>query len=67
MTLSLAFVAVCPACGARTEPVPAEGPGESWQQAVAWTSLTIAAHKPHCLGQPAADGQPSLFAGNHLP
>jgi hypothetical protein len=67
MTRPLAFVAVCPTCGARTEPAPAEGPGESWAQAVAWTSLAIAAHKPQCLGRPAAAGQTSLFAGNHLP
>ncbi len=46
----LMFVGRCERCGRATDPVPAEGPGETWQTADAWVYLTLIGHKRQCTG-----------------
>jgi hypothetical protein len=59
-TVPLAFVGICPACGARMEPCPAEGPGESWKAAEQWLFLAMQEHKAEC--RPAAQTDEHVFA-----
>lgn len=58
----LTFIGVCDACGARTQPCPAEGPGETWKSAEQWIFLALKEHKPDCPGKPGVDDEQAAVA-----